>query len=56
MVGHSMGVLTIRYLQYLLEIGYFDEIAGREKVDRSGWIKSITSLSGANNGSYALLN
>jgi len=46
-----MGAITVRYLQYLLKTGYFDDIAGRPKRDQSGLIASITCLSGANNGS-----
>jgi triacylglycerol esterase/lipase EstA (alpha/beta hydrolase family) len=28
-IGHSMGASTIQYLQYLLRIGYFDELQGK---------------------------
>jgi len=40
LVGHSLGAQTIRYLQYLLKIGYFDD--EYKGVDRSNWIASIT--------------
>jgi len=43
-------------LSYLLTIGYFDELHGQPKQDRSHMIASITSLSGANNGSYVINN
>jgi triacylglycerol esterase/lipase EstA (alpha/beta hydrolase family) len=55
-VGHSMGAMTAQYLSYLLKIGYFDELHGQPKSDRSGMIASITSISGANNGSYVINN
>jgi triacylglycerol esterase/lipase EstA (alpha/beta hydrolase family) len=55
-IGHSMGALTARYLTHLLEIGYFDEIAGIDKTNRSYLIASITCLSGANNGSLVINN
>lgn len=43
LVGHSLGGQTIRYLQYLLKIGYFeDEYKG---IDRSNWIASISCIS-----------
>lgn len=51
-----MGALTARYLSHLLETGYFDEIEGVEKRDRSSLIASITSLSGAHNGSLVVNN
>lgn len=40
LVGHSLGGPTIRYLQYLLKIGYFDD--EYKGIDRSSWIASIT--------------
>jgi triacylglycerol esterase/lipase EstA (alpha/beta hydrolase family) len=49
-VGHSMGAITVRYLQYLLKIGFFDVIEGRTKINRARIVASLTSLSGANNG------
>jgi triacylglycerol esterase/lipase EstA (alpha/beta hydrolase family) len=55
-VGHSMGSLTVRYLQHLLKIGYFDEIDGTCIKDRSSMVASITSLAGANNGSIVVGN
>lgn len=55
-VGHSMGAITVRYLQYLLKTGYFDDIAGNPKQDRSSMIFSLTCLSGANNGSLVVNN
>eukprot|EP00347_Sterkiella_histriomuscorum_P016179 403354185 len=55
-VGHSMGAITVRYFQYLLEIGYFDEIAGKPKSDKSKIVASLTCLSGANNGSLIVNN
>jgi hypothetical protein len=53
-VGHSMGAITVRYLQYLLKVGYFDHISGQERHDRSTLIASITCLAGANNGSLVV--
>ena len=55
-IGHSMGAITVRHLQYLLQTGYFDEIAGQSKTDRSDIIASLTCLSGANNGSLIVNN
>ena len=40
----------MRYLQYLLSIDYF-ALPGEPRVDKSGWIASITCLSGCLNGS-----
>jgi len=51
LIGHSKGAATIRYFQYLLQTGYFDELSGVPKTDRSHLIASITCLSGALNGS-----
>lgn len=45
-----MGAITVRYLQYLLKIGFFDEIEGKAKINRASIVVSLTSLSGANNG------
>lgn len=53
-VGHSMGAITVRYLQHLLKIGYFDELHGQPKQDRSSLIASITTLAGSNNGSLVV--
>ena len=39
-----------------MKIGYFDEIHGKPKKDRSSLIASITCLSGANNGSLVVNN
>lgn len=47
-IGHSLGAQTIRYLQYLLKIGYFDD--EYKGVDRSNWIASISCLSAPLNG------
>jgi triacylglycerol esterase/lipase EstA (alpha/beta hydrolase family) len=55
-VGHSMGAMAARYLQYLLKTGYFDELHGIPIQDRSGLIASITCISGANNGSNCVEN
>jgi len=55
-VGHSMGAITVRYMQHLLKTGYFDEIAGSPKQDRGDMIFSLTCLSGANNGSLVVNN
>jgi triacylglycerol esterase/lipase EstA (alpha/beta hydrolase family) len=46
-----MGAITVRYLQYLLKKGFFDEIEGRTKINKARVVASLTSLSGANNGS-----
>ena len=40
----------------MLKIGYFDEIQGKPKKDRSDLIASLTSISGANNGSIVVNN
>lgn len=48
LVGHSLGAQTIRYLQYLLKIGYFDD--EYKGVDRSKWIASINCISAPMNG------
>lgn len=48
-VAHSQGAPTVRYLQYLLSIDYFND-GSRVKEDRSDWIASLTCLSGCNNG------
>jgi triacylglycerol esterase/lipase EstA (alpha/beta hydrolase family) len=40
LVGHSLGAQTIRHMQYLLKIGYFDD--EYKGVDRSKWIASIS--------------
>ena len=42
----------MRYLQYLMQIDYFND-GSRPKEDRSGWIASISSLSGCLNGSVS---
>ncbi|CDW85644.1 UNKNOWN [Stylonychia lemnae] len=55
-VGHSMGAITIRYLQYLLKTGYFDQIEGTPIRDRSDIVASLTCLSGANNGTLVVNN
>ena len=48
LVGHSLGAQTIRYFQYLLKIGYFDD--EYKGVDRSNWIASINCISAPMNG------
>lgn len=54
LVGHSLGAQTIRYLQHLLKIGYFeDEYKG---IDRSNWIASINCLSPPFNGASVTHN
>eukprot|EP00350_Pseudokeronopsis_sp_OXSARD2_P014000 CAMPEP_0170543442 /NCGR_PEP_ID=MMETSP0211-20121228/2554_1 /TAXON_ID=311385 /ORGANISM="Pseudokeronopsis sp., Strain OXSARD2" /LENGTH=234 /DNA_ID=CAMNT_0010846815 /DNA_START=501 /DNA_END=1205 /DNA_ORIENTATION=- len=60
-VGHSMGAPTVRYLQHLLEINYFEygchceheetPFHSQTQVDRSDWIASITCLNPGLNGS-----
>ena len=48
LVGHSQGAPTIRYLQHLLETGYFkDDFYGQ---DRSDWIASVSCVNGCLNG------
>lgn len=42
----------MRYLQYLLSIDYFS-LPGQEKVDKSNWVASLTSISGCLNGSVS---
>ncbi len=46
LVGHSQGACTIRVLQHMLSEGLFE---GQPASD--GWIRSITTISGVNNGS-----
>jgi len=54
LVGHSLGAQTIRYLQYLLRIGYFDD--EYKDVDRSNWIASISGISPPLNGAQVTHN
>lgn len=51
-----MGAPTIRYLHHLLEIDYFKKLNFPPVLVRSTIFGSITSLSGANNGSYIVSN
>lgn len=51
-----MGAITVKKLQQLLKTGYFDEIHGTPKRDRSSLVASLTCLSGANNGSLIVNN
>lgn len=54
LVGHSQGVPTIRMLQELLSKQFFiDTTNGQTYPTNDRWIKSITSISGVNNGSLA---
>ena len=48
LIGHSLGCQTIRHLQYLLKIGYFDD--EYKGIDRSSWIASMTCISPPFNG------
>lgn len=54
LVGHSLGVQTIRYFQYLLKIGFFDDEHKGE--DRSSWIASLNCISGPFNGAPIVNN
>ena len=45
-----MGASTIRWLQYLLQIGFFPGYS----FDRSNWIASITVFAGCFNGANAI--
>ncbi|MCP4129693.1 MAG: hypothetical protein GY754_01635 [bacterium] len=50
-VGHSMGPVTARVLQKLLEDKFFiDQATGKPYNTSAAWIKSITSITGPNNG------
>lgn len=54
LVGHSLGAQTIRYLQHLLRIGFFDDEHKGE--DRSDWIASISCVSAPMNGTHVTHN
>ena len=54
LVGHSLGSQTIRYLQYLLKIGYFDD--EYNGIDRSSWIASLTCIGTPFNGAPVIHN
>ena len=51
-IAHSQGAQTVRYLQFLLKIDYFND-GTRPREDRSDWIASLTSISGCLNGALA---
>eukprot|EP00347_Sterkiella_histriomuscorum_P020360 403338107 len=51
-VGHSQGGQTVRYLQYLLKIDYFND-GKTPKTDKSDWIASFTGLNPILNGGIA---
>lgn len=54
LVGHSQGAPTIRKLQELLNNRFFiDTETGETYQTNDRWIKSITTISGVNNGSLA---
>lgn len=55
-IGHSMGAPTIRYLQYLLKMKYFEYLEMPEIMVRDSIFGSITCISGSNNGSYIVNN
>ena len=54
LIGHSMGALTARHFQYMLDCGRFKENCQHQlEVPKSDFVKSITSIAGAINGSLA---
>ncbi|ULQ59859.1 hypothetical protein K7I13_00440 [Brucepastera parasyntrophica] len=50
-VGHSMGAVVIRMLQYLLETDFFYEQCGFPEHTSAKWVRSLTSIAGVHNGS-----
>ena len=50
LVCHSQGTTTARMLQFLLDRNFFSP----DHQTKANWIKSITSISGANNGTTLL--
>jgi triacylglycerol esterase/lipase EstA (alpha/beta hydrolase family) len=49
-ICHSLGAPTVRHLQYLLSIDYFNTDPTQTKVDKSDWLASMTTISAAFNG------
>lgn len=45
-----MGAPTVRHLQYLLSIDYFNADPSGARVDKSDWVASMTCISPAFNG------
>mgnify|MGYP002631788810 CR=1 FL=1 len=57
LIGHSMGALTARHFQHMLNTGVFTHNYSKRLIAPSAdFVKSITSLAGAINGSLAPLN
>ena len=54
LMGHSMGGLTARHFQYMLDSGEFSRFG--DLVPKSNFIKSMTFFAGAINGSLAPSN
>ena len=53
-IGHSQGGQTIRYLQHLLKIDYFNQSGFKaHPIDNSDWIASVTCLNPSLNGGIA---